>query len=360
MNVMTSKIKAAFVEDITSLKILESLVYGVGVEINITELSKIFNKHRNTITNKIDKFFEHNVIERPLCSFNHIFDKDSIMVIEKGGFRRELKTNNWIEKDPCIWNAYFVKEDEYNTLLLILIDDLFTYDKWRESIEAESKITLGERIYPSDPIFLSTKSILKFDPNASFQLLEANFKNKNSITINDLELDELSIKLLGALLIGQGIRINENFLARELDINRRTAQRRIDSLIENNIISPPVCRFPNLWGPPGYFQVLSLIEIKKEKSQILNSLKQDPHIPFLITANHRKYNLVMFSVFNKMDEHLLWQENYDQKFPNSFGAIKNTYLSPAMTFPIDQGYISMCYIQNLINQIQDEPKTEFY
>ena len=357
MNVMNSKIKVAFVEDIVSLKLLEYVVYGVGVEINITELSKIFNKHRNTIANKINKFFEHKIIERPFCSFNHIFDKDSIMVIEKGDFPRDQKTNSWIEKDSYIWNAYFIKEEEYNTLLLILIDDIFTYNKWHESIVAESKISLGERIYPSDPIFLSTKSIIKFDPTEPFRLIEDDFNKKKSVIINDLELDELSIKLLHALLMGQGIRINENFLGRELDVNRRTAQRRIGSLIENNIIGQPVCRFPNLWGPPGYFQVLSLVEIKKDRNKILNSLKQDPHIPFLINANSKRYNLVMFSVFKQMDEHLIWQENYDQRFPNSLGSIKNTYLSPAMTFPIDQEYISMCYIQDLISQIQDEPST---
>ena len=105
MNVMNSKIKVAFVEDIVSLKLLEYVVYGVGVEINITELSKIFNKHRNTIANKINKFFEHKIIERPFCSFNHIFDKDSIMVIEKGDFPRDQKTNSWIENDSYICNA---------------------------------------------------------------------------------------------------------------------------------------------------------------------------------------------------------------------------------------------------------------
>ncbi len=360
MSLSTSKLKFSFTEDLVSLKLLEYLVYGIGVEINITELSKIFEKHRNTITNKINKFFEHKIIDRPFCSFTHIFDKHSLMVIEKGDFPRDLKTNTWIEKDPYIWTAYFVKEEEYNTLLLILIGDLFTYDKWHESIETESKITLGERIYPSDPIFLSTKSIIKFDPTEPLILIEASFNSNQTLTINNLELDELSIKLLNALLMGQGIRINENFLARELNVNRRTVQRRIDSLIENNVISRPVCRFPNLWAPPGYFQVLSLVEIKKNKNQILNSLKKDPHIPFLINANYRRYNLVMFSVFKQMDEHLIWQENYDQRFPKSFGAIKNTYLSPAMTFPIDQEYISMCYIQELISQIQGKAYANLY
>ena len=360
MNQNQSKIKFSISDDILSLKILEQVVYGIGVEINITELSKIYNKHRNTITNKINKFFEQKILDRPFCSFTDIFDKHSLMVIEKGDFPRDLKTNTWIEKDPYIWTAYFVKEEEHNTLLLILIDNLYIYDKWHESIEAESKITLGERLHPSDPIFLSTKSIIKYDPTTTFSLIEKSYLENHNKMMNDLELDELSINLIKSLLTGEGIRINENFLARELNVNRRTVQRRIDTLIANNIISRPFCRFPNLWAPPGYFQVLSLVEIKKNKGKILNSLKEDPHIPFLINANYRRYNLVMFSVFKQMDEHLIWQENYDQRFPNCFGAIKNTYLSPAMTFPIDQEYISMCYIQDLIHKINGQVYANLY
>lgn len=354
MNLSSPTLKETFSDDLVCLKLLEQLVNGIGVEINITELSKIFDKHRNTIAHKINKFFEHKILEKPFCSFTHIFDKHSIMVIEKGDFPRDVKTNTWIKNDSSIWNAYCIKEEEYNTLLLILIDDLFTYNKWHESIVEESKITFGERIFPSEPLFLSTKSIFKFNPTESFRLLETNFNSTHDVLINGLKFDELSINLLGALLNGQGIRINENYLARQLHVNRRTAQRRIDSLLENNIICQPVCRFPNLWAPPDYFQILSLVEIKKDKHQIIQYLKQDPHVPFLITANYQRYNVVFFSVFKMMNEYLLWQENYDQQFPDSFGAIKNTFVSPAMTFQQDPEYISKCYIQQLLNRVQDK------
>ncbi|MHA2340105.1 MAG: hypothetical protein ACXACX_22625, partial [Candidatus Hodarchaeales archaeon] len=246
MVVNNSKFKISYFEDILCLKLLEHLVYGVGVEINISELSKMFDKHRNTITNRVNKLIDQKVIERPFCAFSQLFNEHPLMVIEKGDFPRDLKTNTWIEKDPYIWTAYFVKEEEYNTLLLILIDDLYTYDKWHDNIEGEAKITKGEHIYPSNPIFLSTKSIIKYAPSTAFNLIEKNFKFNQKLKINDYPLDDFSLELLKVLLSGQGIRINENFLARELNVNRRTIQRRIDGLIYNGIISKPVCRFPNI------------------------------------------------------------------------------------------------------------------
>ncbi|MHA2363488.1 MAG: hypothetical protein ACXAC7_05995 [Candidatus Hodarchaeales archaeon] len=355
-----SKFQTSFLNDVISLRLLEHLVYGVGVEINISELSKMFNKHRNTISNRINKLIEHKVIDRPFCSFIHLFNEHPLMVIEKGDFPRDIKTNTWIEKDPYIWTAYFVKEEEYNSLLLVLINDLYTYDKWQDSIANEGKITLGEHIYPSNPIFLSTKSIIKYEPSSAFNLVEQNFRENQKTTINNLPIDDLTLDLLKALLTGQGIRINENYLAREINVNRRTIQRRIERLINEEIITKPVCRFPNLWVPPEYFQVLSLVEIKRAKKQILLALRKDPHIPFLINANYRRYNLVMFSVFYRMEEHLKWQENYDQRFPNCFGAIKNTYLSPAMTFLIDQEYIALCFIQQQLKRLQGIAYAEIY
>jgi hypothetical protein len=47
----------ALLEDPLNLKILEFLCSGIGIIVNINELSKRFKRHRNTIKTKINSFF---------------------------------------------------------------------------------------------------------------------------------------------------------------------------------------------------------------------------------------------------------------------------------------------------------------
>ena len=154
---------------------------------------------------------------------------------------------------------------------------------------------------------------------------------------------------------GEGIRTNENFLAKQLNVHRRTIARRIDTLHKSGIISRPVCRFPRLIVPPEYILVKSLFQLKKQQDEVIKILKSDPHIPWMIKAVTGKggYNMVVFSTFYKIEDHLEWQEKLDQKFPGCIGAIKDTYLSPAMTFSIDPEYVSTCIIKNRLKQLQE-------
>ncbi|MFX1249125.1 MAG: hypothetical protein ACFFBQ_17175 [Promethearchaeota archaeon] len=144
-------------EDQMNLKILELVCAGEGVTANTTELSKILGKHRNTIKNNIDKLFEHKIIEKPFYPFSYLFKEWPLLVIEKATFQRNLKTNVFIEKDPVIWAAFFVKENEYNTLLIEFHKDLHSYQNWKESIITEAKITLKEEIYPSEAYFFNNE-----------------------------------------------------------------------------------------------------------------------------------------------------------------------------------------------------------
>jgi hypothetical protein len=44
-------------------------------------------------------------------------------------------------------------------------------------------------------------------------------------------------------------------------------------------------------------------------------------------------------VFRTVEDHLKWQERYSQNFSACIEAIKNTYLSPAMSFSINQSSV---------------------
>jgi len=65
----------------------------------------------------------------------------------------------------------------------------------------------------------------------------------------------------------------------------------------------------------------------------------------LFRANVGRYNLLTFNSFYRMDDYLAWEEANDQRFPDTFGAVKNFYLSPAMTFAINQQYVSVEYLK---------------
>jgi len=336
-----------------NLKLLKLIVSGNGVEINVSELSKDLNKHRNTIRDRVDQLLQHNIINKPQYPFPWLFKELPLMVISRHNFLRDEKTKYFIEYDPAIYAAFFFKEEEYNTLMISFHKNVCIHQEWYENTIKNGKIPPKENGYPSQVLHLGTGCFVKFNPSISIKVIEKNIMEGRHKSIRGYELDDLSFKVLKKLLRGEGIRTNENFLAKELNVHRRTIERRINTLREGGIISRPVCRFPRIIVPPEYILVKTLFEIRKQYNQILKSLKSDPHITWMIKAvtGRGGYNLVVFSTFYQIEDHLKWQEELDQRFPSCIGSIKDTYLSPAMTFSITPGYVSMCIIENRLKQI---------
>ena len=110
--------------------------------------------------------------------------------------------------------------------------------------------------------------------------------------------------------------------------------------------------FPKIIVPPDYMLVKSLFQIKKKQDKVLKLLKSDPHVTWIIKAvlGRGGYNLVVFSTFYRMEDHLEWQEKLDQQLSSCIGSVKNTYLSPAMTFSITPRYVSIYIIKNRLKQ----------
>ncbi|MFX1511800.1 MAG: hypothetical protein ACFFCQ_04375 [Promethearchaeota archaeon] len=152
--------------------------------------------------------------------------------------------------------------------------------------------------------------------------------------------------------------INENYLGRQLDVHRRTIKRRIEKLLAEKIILPPVCRFPQVLIPPEYVLVFSLIEIKKKKDEILNTLIKDPHIPVIFKASLRKFNLVIISTYYKIEDFLEWAEEFDQRFLGCIGAVKNSYLSPGLSFSIAQNHVTLLYLRHKMNALRNRTLIE--
>ncbi|MFX0046028.1 MAG: hypothetical protein ACFE8Z_09285, partial [Candidatus Hermodarchaeota archaeon] len=119
-------------DDSLNVELLRLICSGTGVEINISELSKRLDKHRNTIVSRVENLFSRRIIERPFHPLTYMLEEYPLLVFEKANLPRNRKTNAWIEKDPNIWAAFFVKDEEYNTLLIELHEGLHAYHLWRE------------------------------------------------------------------------------------------------------------------------------------------------------------------------------------------------------------------------------------
>jgi DNA-binding Lrp family transcriptional regulator len=228
-----------------------------------------------------------------------------------------------------------------------------THQQWYERIIGEEIIPYKEEGYLSQVLHLGTGCFEKYNPSIVFKIIEENIREGRHNSIRGLKLDKLSFEILRKILQGRGIRTNENFLAKELNVHRKTIERRIKTLLKEGIINRPVCRFPRLIVPPEYILVKSLLQVKRQQDKVLKQLKNDPHVTWIIKAvlGRGGYNLVIFSAFYKIEDHLEWQEKLDQLFPNCIGASKNTYLSPAMTFSISPEYVSMRIIKNLLKNV---------
>ena len=338
------------INDELNLKILLNICSGKGVNVNISELSKDLNKHRNTIRDRLTKLFKNKIINKPIYPFNWIYSEYPLMVIERADFPRDDKTNTFIEEDPYIFAAFFKKDEEYNTLLIEYFRDIDHHQNWRDSIIKERKLPPKLDRYYSDFMYFSNKSYIKYNPAQMALLLERDLEKHYGL-INGYQLDELSIEILKNLVLGKCIRTNEHYLAKILGVHRKTIESRIETFVSEKIILPPVCRFPRFLVPPDYTLVLSLKEIKKNTNNVLKALNNDLHVPLILRASIGRYTHLMFSCFYSVSDHLKWEEDFDQRFPGCIGAVNNKYLSPSMMFSITEQFVSLELIKQKLNLI---------
>ena len=347
---------AELLNDPVNLKILNLIVSGKGVEINISQLAKKLNKHRKTIKDRVNRLFENNIINKPQYPFPQLFKEFPLMVISRINFLRDRNTKHFIEFNDHVFAAFFFKEEEYNTLMISFHETVCSHVQWREACIKNEIIPKREGGYPSEVLYLGTGCFEKYNPSIAVRVIEDNLKTKKQNTIRGVELDDLTFEILTKLLHGYGIRTNENYLAKELNVHRRTVERRIKIMHEEGVIGRPVCYFPRIIVPPEYILVKSLIQIKNNEEEVIKALKNDPHITWIIKAvtGRGGFNLVTFSSFYKIEDHLEWQEELDQRFPDCIGGLKDTYLSPKMTFSIDPEFVSLCIIQNKLKQLEEK------
>ncbi|MGQ9542782.1 MAG: Lrp/AsnC family transcriptional regulator [Candidatus Bathyarchaeia archaeon] len=344
---------ADMLSDELNLRLLKKLCSGYGLNINLSYLARHLRKHRNTIRGRVKELTGNAVIDRPIFPFMALFKERPILVVVYADLPDDDKVQDWLRTDTNIFAAFRVREGEYNMMLFELHKSLWSYHTWREAIVRDGKIPgRGGRI-PSTAIYLSNELMEKYEPQAPVQLIVDGFKNGLIRDINGVELDDLTLNILTHLVNGEGIFVNESLIAKELGVHRRTVSERIRKLVDAGAILGPVCRFPSFFVPPNFLLIFSLIELRMEYEKFIQEIRSDPHVSLAYRISEGRYNLLLFEAHLNIESYLQWESSYSSRFPNCFGSIKNTYLSPRMAVSIDQQKVSLGVIEERLLAVEE-------
>ncbi len=342
-------------DDRLNLEILEKLVSGTGVSVNVSALAKSLGKHRNTVNSQVRALFENNIITGPYYPFMEVLNQRPLFAVVRADLPNNEQVEKFLLQDDTIFASFRSWDEGYNTLLMEFHKDLSSYFEWKEKIVAEKRLPPLEGRFPADVVFLNNTLHIKYDPNSSVQCLEKAFKEKGELVINGYRIRELGFQILKKLLRGEGIKTNEHLLARELNTHRRTIEKRIYKFLDADIVSRPICRFPKYFVPPGYVLVFCFVRVNKCKDKIYRYIRDQCCIPIAYRGHTGRYNLAFFATFANVEGHFLWEETMHELFPDDcFGAMKKTYLSPRVTATIDQRKVCLGVIRQRRRELMGE------
>jgi len=345
-------------EDAENLRLMEELVSGNAVSVNISELSRILGKHRNTIKKSVEAIFEHNILEQPFYPFYGLYRVYPLLAVVK----LEIpdckdcaeKFVQWIKEDPQIFAAFRSRQGEYDTLLFTYHESITSYQLWMSTIPSILNINYGvnedDAYFFSSTSYFSNQLMIKYNPSTGINLIEKDFNEHNGLKLRGYELEQLDLDVMRCLVNGKGIKTNISLLCKKTGLHRKTVSKRIEALIGARLLSEPVCRFPNFFVPPNYLLTYMLVQFKKLDERVINEIIIDPHIPIAIQTIHHKYNLLIFANHSSLDDHLKWEESYRKMFPDCFGSAEIIYLSPEMTINFNQQVVSLSYIRGRLGE----------
>lgn len=337
-----------------NLILLESVVSGESVSVNLSTLSRIIGKHRNTIKSKVESIFSHKILHPPIYPFTGLYRVYPMLVVvqldlPESPSDRE-KFESWIREDPFIFAAFRSRQGDYDTILFVYHENITSYQLWMDSAPSLLRLRYGVSEKASNLVsstsYFSNQRMIKYDPSSGMQLIKNDFKEKGELVINGYRLDNIDLQILSSLVSGEGIKTNYTMLVEKSGLHRKTIDKKILSFIKDGMISPPVCRFPNFFVPPNYILTYSLLEIRSSLDRVVRELVQDPHVPIGFRIIEGKYNLLLFGNHSSISDHIKWEDSYRQKFPGSFGSANITYLTPEMTISFDQQVVSLSYIRS--------------
>lgn len=344
---------AIMLQDELNLQLLSKLCSGEGLSINLSYLSRKLRRHRNTIRARVRELIKCQVIDRPVYPFLALFKERPLLIAVYADLPDNEKVRTWLKEDANIFAAFRIREGEYNMMLFELHENLQTYHTWRETIVKDGKIPGRSQRIPSTAVYLSNMLMEKYEPNAPTELIKQNYQEKKVTKLNGFPLDDLSLSILSCLTNGEGISVNENILAKDLGVHRRTVNDRIQKMCDAEIIWKPLCRFPSFFVPPSFILVFSLVEIRRLSEEFLKDISSDPHVSLAYRISEGRYNMLLFEAHLNFEDYLRWESFYNSKYPECFGSIKNTYLSPNLKISIDQQKVSLGVISERLSDTRE-------
>ena len=339
-------------DDLLNLKLLRHIVSGNYVKANISFLSRELGIHRATAKRKLNMLYENNILNPPLYPFPYLFEKNPLLVLVKADMPRTSDAITFFKEDSHIFGAFSCMEGSYNTLLIEFFEDLESYHLWREQIVKDKKIPSRENRVPAHAEIFSNKLTFKYDPNCFIRPIKKQWKIDGNLELNGIHFDETSFQLLELLLRGDCFRTNASAIGREIGADRKTVRRRIETLLENGVIEEPCCFFKNLFVPPGYNFVVSLIEVKSKVDSVKKYITRDDHVPRAVETSTERYNFLLFSAFENIEDFFDWGESLNYEFPGSIGAISNTILSSKMIHTIKPYKVSLGLIERRLMDLE--------
>jgi len=343
---------ADLLKDQINLNLLRNICSGKGLDVNLSYLSRHLRRHRNSIRERVRNLLQHKIIDRPIFPFFGLFKEYPLLVAAYADLPDNERVHKWLRNDRNVFAAFRVREGEYNTMLFEFHQSVWSYHVWRDALVLDDKIPRrGERA-PSAVYYFANQLIEKYDPTAGATLIEEEFAKRDGIDINGYEIDKLALQVLQHLVNGEGIKVNENLLSKELDVHRRTISKRISKLREAGLILDPCCRFPSFFVPPNYLLVFSMVEIKDSREQIIKDIQRDPHVSLAYRISEGRFNTLLFESHLSIEDHLIWEKEYSDRYPGCFGSTKINYLSPRMTISIDQQKVSLGIIDDKLEEVR--------
>ena len=351
---------ADILDDKLNLRILKLICAGKGVNVNYSYLSKKLKRHRDTIKNQANGLFENNLLAQPVYPFFGQFKVHPLMVIVEADIPLTKDVEKWLAKDDHVFAAYKRRKGGYNLLMILFHRNILRYQLWRESLVKSKKIPPRAMRYPSSASFFSTQMMIKYEPSASMAVLRKVLEERGIVKLNDYKIGKLGIDIMDNLAKCEGVRINEDFLAKKLRVNRKTIRTRINKLLKEHMIFKPVCRFPAFFCPPDSVLAISLLEVKNKEKELMAHFKKNPHISMAFRVCSGRYNYLIFEAFENVDDHMNWEHERSNKFPGCIGATDVFYVTPNMMVDMDQQKVSLEVIKKKLDLLKNPPKEEHW
>ena len=124
--------------------------------------------------------------------------------------------------------------------------------------------------------------------------------------------DEKNLKILKAICSGIGLSVNLSYLSRNLKKHRNTIRTRVELLLKNKIINPPM--FPFVFGLFKAYPLIVLVYADLPHTpEIMKWMREDKHIFAAFKIRLGRHNTLLIVFQKDILSYHLWREDITEK-----------------------------------------------